>query len=630
MLEESNIINQNIIYNNYDTFEDINLIGRESYEDVSYEVSSKFSDPITTKSIRINSFKTRLLVNELKQFNSVQPHEYILEFYGITKSELSTQSTKTTSRILLRELSCSQESYNCESELYYISKTIISGKSVNGSSISSIGYVNNYKGSNNNNEHVRINDELIINDDINIASDMDNNNNNNIDLNDLNISFSLYNKSEIYQDFYKSLNSNFTDSSNLSIINSKKELKSIAIINSKFLDYMNINMNDPNKKESFHQLLQLSISHLDNFIDLKILVNSMRNLNNCNELINQINSFAEQHDEDPAKLLQTLLDHNQDENSTFARLIGFFYKYGFNSSSSSSSSSNDDNSIISSSKDDDNSITSSSKDDDNSITSSSKDDDNSITSSSKDDDNSITSSKDDDNLINSSSKDDDNLMINFHTYEKLAENAAEGGNVNALNELGYFYENGICTDKDDQKAFIYYLKSADGGNATAQNEIGYYFENGIGTDKDENKAFQYYLKSAENAVEGGSIEAQNSLGLCYQNGTGTIKDEKKAFQCFMKSFENGDSDSYYYLAAKEGNAAAQNELGYYYENGICTTKNVKQAFHYYFKAANNGNAAAQNNLGYYFENGIGTEKDERKAFLYYMKSAESGNTAAQW
>ncbi|CAG8513578.1 19521_t:CDS:2 [Gigaspora margarita] len=243
MLEESNIINQNIVYNNYDTLEDTKLIGRESYEDVSYEVSSKFSDPITTKSIRINSFKTRLLVNELKQFNSVQPHVYILEFYGITKSELSTQSTKTTAGILLRELSCSQESYNCESELYYISKSIISGKSVNRSSISSIGYVNNYK------------------------------------------------------DFYKSLNSNFTDSSNLSIINSKKELKSIAIINSKFLDYMNINMNDPNKKESFHQLLQLSIN--------------------------------------PAKLLQTLLDHNQDENSTFARLIGFFYKYGFNSSSSS-------------------------------------------------------------------------------------------------------------------------------------------------------------------------------------------------------------------------------------------------------------------------------------------------------
>ncbi|CAG8807362.1 27930_t:CDS:2, partial [Dentiscutata erythropus] len=84
MLEESNI-NQNIVYN-CDILEDVKLIGRESYEDVSYEISSKFRDPITSKSIRINSFKTRLLVDELKQFNSVRPHMYILEFYGITKS----------------------------------------------------------------------------------------------------------------------------------------------------------------------------------------------------------------------------------------------------------------------------------------------------------------------------------------------------------------------------------------------------------------------------------------------------------------------------------------------------------------------------------------------------------------
>ncbi|CAG8693663.1 19533_t:CDS:2, partial [Racocetra persica] len=131
--------------------------------------------------------------------------------------------------------------------------------------------------------------------------------------NDLDISFSLYNKSEIYQDFCESTNnSNVTNSSELSSINSKKEL---TIINSKILDYMNSSITDPNKK-SFHQLVQLSIRHLDNFIQLKILVNSKRHLNNCNELVNQIKSFAEQHDEDPAKLFQSLLEHQ--EKSAFA------------------------------------------------------------------------------------------------------------------------------------------------------------------------------------------------------------------------------------------------------------------------------------------------------------------------
>ncbi|CAG8534142.1 9621_t:CDS:2, partial [Scutellospora calospora] len=170
--------------------------------------------------------------------------------------------------ILLREISSSQESFDYESELYYMlspTKSIISGNN------------------NDDEQQIGINNELIIN------------NNNNINktfqkqvdqiekiCNDLDISFSLYNKSEIYQDFYKALNTT-NSSSELSLINSKKDLNSFAIINSKIFDYMNINMNDPDKK-SFHQLVQLSIKHLDNFIELKILVNSMRHLNNCNEL----------------------------------------------------------------------------------------------------------------------------------------------------------------------------------------------------------------------------------------------------------------------------------------------------------------------------------------------------------
>ncbi|CAG8615149.1 22755_t:CDS:2, partial [Dentiscutata erythropus] len=186
-----------------------------------------------------------------------------------------------------------QESFNCESELYYMlspSKSIISG-------LSEKSYVNNYKAfrffniitnyylniqkdvvcsidyiisigafessytGSNNGQQIRINDGLIINSGSNInLGNIDLNNNTDIDFtfqkrvdqiekicNDLDISFSLYNKSEIYQ---KPLNS---DSSDLSVINSKKELKSIAIINSKILDYMNTSMNDPNKK-SFQQL----------------------------------------------------------------------------------------------------------------------------------------------------------------------------------------------------------------------------------------------------------------------------------------------------------------------------------------------------------------------------------------
>ncbi|CAG8711394.1 1640_t:CDS:1, partial [Scutellospora calospora] len=64
MLEELRI-NQTIGYNSYDSLENINLIGRNSYKkNTCRKVSSKFKDPIKSKSIRFNSFKTRLLVNE--------------------------------------------------------------------------------------------------------------------------------------------------------------------------------------------------------------------------------------------------------------------------------------------------------------------------------------------------------------------------------------------------------------------------------------------------------------------------------------------------------------------------------------------------------------------------------------
>ncbi|RHZ57520.1 hypothetical protein Glove_386g34 [Diversispora epigaea] len=69
-------------------------------------------------------------------------------------------------------------------------------------------------------------------------------------------------------------------------------------------------------------------------------------------------------------------------------------------------------------------------------------------------------------------------------------------NYDQQNNLGYCYENGIGTTKDEEKAFQWYLRSAEDENNNGQNNLGYYY-NDIGTTKDEEKTFHWYIKSAE-------------------------------------------------------------------------------------------------------------------------------------
>ncbi|RHZ54973.1 hypothetical protein Glove_421g50 [Diversispora epigaea] len=190
--------------------------------------------------------------------------------------------------------------------------------------------------------------------------------------------------------------------------------------------------------------------------------------------------------------------------------------------------------------------------------------------------------------------------------------SAEGGEHSGQNNLGWCYEEGIGTTKDEEKAFKWYLRSAEGGNSHGQQKLGYFYQNGIGTTKDEEKAFKWFLKSAE----GGNHMGQNNLGWCYEQGIGTTKDEEKAFQWYLR-------------AAEGGNLLGQNNLGCCYEKEIGTTKDEEKAFQWYLKSAEGGEPLGQNNLGWCYEVGIGTTKDEEKAFQWYLKSAEGGEKYGQ-
>src|SRR3954471_4744933 len=73
-----------------------------------------------------------------------------------------------------------------------------------------------------------------------------------------------------------------------------------------------------------------------------------------------------------------------------------------------------------------------------------------------------------------------NIKKNFHQYQK----AAEGGNVEAMSDLAFCYDNGEGTEKDLGKAFHWYQKAVEGGNEEVMSNLAFCYYNGEGTEKD--------------------------------------------------------------------------------------------------------------------------------------------------
>ncbi|GBB87549.1 hypothetical protein RclHR1_01400002 [Rhizophagus clarus] len=201
---------------------------------------------------------------------------------------------------------------------------------------------------------------------------------------------------------------------------------------------------------------------------------------------------------------------------------------------------------------------------------------------------------------------------NYRKAFKLSKRSAAGGNPNAINRLGYCYENGFGTVVRMKKAFELYQKAADLGNSNGINNLGRCYEVGIGAGIDKIKAFELYKKAAD---LGNSYGLYN-LGCSYESGIGINANVKEAFKFYQK-------------AADLGNQFGLNNLGICYKNGIGTDVNMKKAFESFHKAANLGNCFAQYNLAYMYEIGIIIE-DLDQAIHWYKKSAEQGYQYAQF
>ncbi len=90
--------------------------------------------------------------------------------------------------------------------------------------------------------------------------------------------------------------------------------------------------------------------------------------------------------------------------------------------------------------------------------------------------------------------------------------AADQGDAEAQNKLGYMYFTGEGVAKNDQEAVKWFRKAAEQGHAKAQFNLGLSYSKGEGVQEDDQKAIMWYQKAAEQGIP----SAQYNLVLRFQ------------------------------------------------------------------------------------------------------------------
>ncbi|NWQ65943.1 DELE protein, partial [Neopipo cinnamomea] len=157
--------------------------------------------------------------------------------------------------------------------------------------------------------------------------------------------------------------------------------------------------------------------------------------------------------------------------------------------------------------------------------------------------------------------------------------AADRGYSKAQFNVGLCYEHGRGTEKDLEKAALYYCHAASSCHPMAQYRYGrYLLQHSPGQQWDR---LQRALTFLERAATAGITEAQAYLGVFYMRGL--QPQEKRGLK-------------YLLLAANSGDAQSRYHVGVCYEQGLGVQQNLAEALRHYREAAAAGNRHAQERL----------------------------------
>ncbi|KAG9307046.1 hypothetical protein G9A89_016874 [Geosiphon pyriformis] len=202
--------------------------------------------------------------------------------------------------------------------------------------------------------------------------------------------------------------------------------------------------------------------------------------------------------------------------------------------------------------------------------------------------------------LNSESLDPEKLFV-----ELEKEKDADPSNIYCL---AFLVRWEIGTAQDPGNAFKWYEIAADRGDLQAENELGGCYQEGIGCPQNSEKAFFHY----SNAAKGGNVFGQTNVGSCYFYGVGTNKDHAEAVRWFQKGAQAGESFS-------------QSFLGDAYLRGKGIRRDARKAIYWYKCASQQeacfdiGSSTSFYSLGFCYQAGFGTQLDVHAAIKVYRK-----------
>ena len=190
---------------------------------------------------------------------------------------------------------------------------------------------------------------------------------------------------------------------------------------------------------------------------------------------------------------------------------------------------------------------------------------------------------------------------------RLFRKSADKGYLSAQRQLGFIY----LEEKEYSNAMKYGKMAAEQGDADSQNNVGWMYENGFGIGTNQELAISWY----ERAAAQGNTTARINLRDIYNN-VAALRDINK--------ISDAKAEEYFRKAINLGNETAKLNLGSFYFN----QERYNDAFPLLLAAAEAGNANDLNTIGYMYANGYGIAKDINKALTYYEKAIAGGNSLA--
>lgn len=230
------------------------------------------------------------------------------------------------------------------------------------------------------------------------------------------------------------------------------------------------------------------------------------------------------------------------------------------------------------------------------------------------------------------------------TLEWVLHGVKHGSTV-AMTYLSVLYENGECgLQKDSAEAFKWCKAAADNGNSDAINDVGWHYLKGRGVEQNYELAMKYFLKAAEK----NSANACYNIAEMYWDGLGVKEDAHEAFKWYEKASNLGHEVAYRAVATMlcEGvgceldirrgltmlfSAAMKNDtismllLGKFCEN----RKRYKDAVFWYAMGADHEDVDCMFNLGLMYQSGLGVHADDEEAAVLFLEAAKKGHAPSQ-